>query len=223
MDVLPPMSSEEAAGLEEKLKRGEEVYIRLDFPGMVEDGHFESYVLSVCSWRIRELINRSLRISSSSLWALLMAVEMASEKRSVDGAGWTKLSDALPIINTARSQLYLPLCSIDHLPAHLDWCRKQGVVEMKARNTNGKTEDYVRPTEDLALLRLYVDIAQPTASRERELRQLTPGLLWWEQDAKGQYPPGAPTTDTRLLISPIIERFFKGRTILEGLRDNSNR
>jgi hypothetical protein len=61
MDVLPPISSEEAAGLEEKMKKGEEVYIRLDFPGMVEDGCVESYVLSVYRRGIVELTDCSRR------------------------------------------------------------------------------------------------------------------------------------------------------------------
>jgi hypothetical protein len=145
------------------------------------------------------------------------------QKCSVDETGWTKLSDALPIINVARSQLHLQLCPFDKLPALLDWCRKQGVVEMKVCETNGKTEEYVRPTEDLALLRLYVDIAQPTAARESEMSQQPPEPLWWEQDSDGQYPPGNSTINIRLICAPIIERFFKGREIVVGLRDNPNR
>lgn len=153
-----------------------------------------------------------------------MVIGRQGDRASDDG--WTKVSEVHTIINAIYFKLRLPVCPLAKLKTVLGWCQSKGVVEVKSREClNGEKEDFVRPTPDLALLRTYVDIAQPLVTPADIIivpLKEPPGPLWWEQDGKGLYPPGGPTNETRAQFAPIIERFTIGRNIVQKLRAKPN-
>jgi hypothetical protein len=140
--------------------------------------------------------------------------------------GWTKFSDVHPVVSTIYFKLRLPVCPMAKLTTVLRWCQSKGVVEIKSRECmNGKKEDYVRPTADLALLRMYVDIAQPLVTPTDIIivpLKPPPAPPWWKPDDKGSYPPGSPTSDDREKFASIIEHFTNGSKITAKLRANAN-
>jgi hypothetical protein len=157
------------------------------------------------------------------VWELLLVIGRLGDQAPDDG--WTKISDVHPIINTTYFKLRLPVCPMARLTNLLGWCQSKGVVEVKSREFEGKKEDYVRPTADLALLRMYVDIAQPLVTPADIVivpLKAPPALPWWKPDDKGSYPPGSPTSDDREKFASIIERFTNGGNIAAKLRSNVN-